>query len=130
LSVFHPGDDNDRRETKVDEQRRAKTEALFRDVNERIAETAERFDATGTEFVCECSDPNCTHRVEASLAEYEKVREDPTTFLLVPGHEHQDIEGVVSRRGHFHVVEKVQAAVRQTVVRLDPRSRPPASSKP
>jgi transcription initiation factor TFIID subunit TAF12 len=112
----------------VDEQRRAKTEALFRDVNERIAETAERFDASGTEFVCECSDPNCTHRVEASLAEYEKVREDPTTFLLVPGHEQGDIERVISRRGRFQIVEKVQAVVRRTVVRLDPRSRPPASS--
>ena len=113
----------------MDEQRRAKTEALFRDVNERIAETAERFDATGTEFVCECSDPNCTHRVEASLAEYENVRQDPTTFLLVPGHEHRDIERVISRRGRFQVVEKVQAAVRQTVVRLDPRSGPAAPSQ-
>ena len=113
----------------MDEQRRATTEALFRDVNERIAETAERFDATDTEFVCECSDPNCTHRIEASLAEYEKVRQDPTTFLLAPGHEHRDIERVVSRRHRFQVVEKVQAAVRQTVVRLDPRSGSTASSK-
>jgi hypothetical protein len=129
MFVFHPGDDNNRRETKVDEQRRAKTEALFRDVNERIAETAERFDASGTEFVCECSDPNCTHRIEASLAEYETVREDPTTFLIAPGHEHQDIERVVSRRGHFQVVEKVQAAVRRTVVRLDPRRSSTASSE-
>jgi hypothetical protein len=113
----------------VDEQRRAKTEALFRDVNERIAETAERFDATGTEFVCECSDPNCTHRVEASLAEYENVREDPATFLLVPGHEQPDIERVVSRRRRFQVVEKVHAAVRRTVVRLDPRSGPAAPTE-
>jgi len=112
----------------VDEQRRATTEALFRDVNERIAETAERFDATDTEFVCECSDPNCTHRIEASLAEYETVREDPTTFLLAPGHEHRDIERVIARRSRFQIVEKVQAAVRKTVVRLDPRSGPAASS--
>jgi len=75
-------------------ERRAMTEALFRDVNERIAESAERFDAVRTEFVCECADPNCTHRVSASLAEYETVREDPTTFLLVPGHEEEDIERV------------------------------------
>jgi hypothetical protein len=112
----------------VDEQRHAKTEALFRDVNERIAETAERFDATGTEFVCECSDPNCTHRIEVSLAEYETVRQDPTTFLLAPGHEHRDIERVIARRRRFQIVEKVQAAVRKTVVRLDPRSSSTASS--
>ena len=104
--------------------RRATTEALFRDVNERIAESAERFDADESEFVCECSDPSCTHRVSASLDEYEEVREDPTTFLLAPGHEQADIERVVSDRGRFHIVEKVQDAVRRTVVRLDPRNRP------
>jgi hypothetical protein len=110
-----------------DHERRATTEALFRDVNERIAESAERFDATTTEFVCECSDPNCTHRVEASLAEYEEVRDEPTTFLVVPGHEQEDIERVVSERRRFRIVEKVQAVVRRTVIRLDPRNRPAPS---
>jgi hypothetical protein len=108
----------------LDEQRRATTEALFRDVNERIAETAESFDTGGSEFVCECSDPNCTHRVEASLAEYEEVRSAPTTFLVAPGHEQGDIERLVSDRGRFRVVEKIQAAMRRTVVRLDRRNRP------
>lgn len=104
-----------------DHERRATTEALFRDVNERIAESAGRFDADETEFVCECSDPNCTHRVAASLVEYEEVRGDPATFLVVPGHEQSDIERVVSDRRRFRIVEKVQAVVRRTVVRLDPR---------
>jgi hypothetical protein len=107
-------------------ERRATTEALFRDVNERIAETAEHFDASATDFVCECSDPNCTHRVAASLSEYEQVRNDPATFLLAPGHEQKDIERVVSDRGRFRIVEKVQAAVRRTVIRLDRRQRPAA----
>jgi uncharacterized protein (DUF1499 family) len=106
------------------EERRATIEALFRDVNERIAESAERFDADTTEFVCECSDPNCVHRVQASLAEYEKVRAEPTTFLVTPGHEQNDIERVIADRGGFRIVDKFQAAMRRTVVRLDPRSRP------
>jgi hypothetical protein len=110
-----------------DHERRATTEALFRDVNERIAESAERFDAAETEFVCECADATCTHRVEATLAEYEEVREDPTTFMLAPGHEHGDIEQVVSDRDRFRIVEKVQEAVRATVIRLDPRDRPAPS---
>ena len=105
-----------------DHERRATNEALFRDVNERIAESAERFDAAETEFVCECADPSCTHKVPASLVEYEEVREDPTTFLVVPGHEHEDIERVVEDRGRFRIIEKVQAVVRRTVVRLYPRS--------
>jgi hypothetical protein len=105
-------------------ERRATTEALFRDVNERIAESAERFDAEESDFVCECADPSCTHRVSASLAEYEEVRAEPTTFLVMPGHEERDIERVVSDRGRFRIVDKFHAAVRRTVVRLDPRSRP------
>jgi hypothetical protein len=111
----------------TEHERRATTEALFRDVNERIAESAERFDATGTDFVCECSDANCTHRVSASLAEYEEVREEPTTFLVAPGHEQSDIERVVSDRGRFRIVDKVQAVVRRTVIRLDPRHGPAPS---
>jgi hypothetical protein len=108
-------------------ERRARTEALFRDVNERIAESAERFDAERTEFVCECSDPNCTHRVRASLAEYENVRSGPTTFLVAPGHEHDDIELVVSDRGRYRIVDKVQSVVRRIVIRLDPRTSPAPS---
>jgi hypothetical protein len=110
-------------------ERRATTEALFRDVNERIAESAERFDASATQFVCECSDPNCTHRVPATLTEYEKVRDASTTFLVVPGHEQKDIERVVEDRGRFRIVDKVQDAVRRTVIRLDGRSRPAAPSE-
>ena len=104
--------------------RRAQTEALFRDVNERIAESAERFDVESTEFICECADATCADRVEATLDEYEEVRADATTFLLVPGHSHADIERVVEDRGRFHVVEKMHKAVRATVKRLDPRAEP------
>jgi len=107
-----------------DEVKRARTEALFRDVNERIAESAQRFEAESTQFVCECADPNCTHRLEATLDEYEDVRADGATFLLAPGHAHKDIERVLEDRGRFHVVEKVQKTVRRTVQRLNPRAEP------
>jgi len=105
--------------------KRARTEALLRDVNERIAESAQRFDANATHFVCECADPNCTERVEATLDEYEKVRTDGATFMLAPGHVQADIERVVSDRGRFHIVEKMQRTVRAAVKRLNPR---PASA--
>jgi hypothetical protein len=105
-----------------DKIKRARTESLFRDVNERIAESAQRFDADRTDFVCECSDPNCTHRLEATLDQYEDVRADGATFMTVPGHEDADIEQVVARRGRFQVVEKMQRVVRDTVERLNPRT--------
>jgi transcription initiation factor TFIID subunit TAF12 len=109
----------------ADDQRKARTEALFRDVNERIAESAERFDASSTEFVCECADPSCVHRVEATLDEYEDVRSDGATFLLAPGHADDSIETLVADRGRFHVVEKIQESVRATVRRLNPRRESP-----
>jgi transcription initiation factor TFIID subunit TAF12 len=104
--------------------KRARTEALFRDVNERIAESAERFDADSTQFVCECADAGCTDRIEASLDQYESVREDPTTFLLIPGHEDPKIERVVEKHRRFNIVAKVEEVVARTVRRLDPRAEP------
>lgn len=102
--------------------RKARTESAFREVNERIAENAERFEAGSTEFICECDDPQCVHRVEATLEEYEEVREDGATFLLAPGHGDGSIERVVEHRGHFMIVEKVHVAARALVRRLNPRT--------
>jgi hypothetical protein len=104
-----------------DKIKRAQTESLFRDVNERIAESAQRFDADNTAFICECSDPNCTERLHATLDEYEDVRADGATFMTTPGHVDQDIERVVADRGRFQVIEKIQPTVRATVKRLNPR---------
>ena len=102
----------------------AKTEALFRDVNERIAETSERFDADEAEFMCECADSGCAERLEVPLEEYEDVRADATTFLLNPDHVEPDVETVVRRRSGYAIVKKVDAAVAQLVRRLDPRAQP------
>jgi hypothetical protein len=104
------------------EIRKARTESAFREVNERIAENAERFDAGSTEFICECDDPQCIHRVEATLAEYEEVREDGATFMLAPGHGDSSIERLVEHRGRFMIVEKVHSAARALVRRVNPRA--------
>ena len=104
------------------EQRIARTEALFRDVNERIAESAERFDADEAEFVCECADPTCADRVPATLEQYEQVRADGATFLLVPGHEDPEVERVIERpHRRLVIVEKVNALVVRAVRQLNPR---------
>jgi hypothetical protein len=106
------------------EERIARNEALFREVNERIAESAQRFDSDRAEFVCECADQDCTDRVEVTLEEYELVRADGTQFLLRPGHEDTRVENVVERRGRFAIVRKVNAAIARMVRRLDPRAEP------
>ena len=103
------------------EERKARTESAFREVNERIAENAQRFEAGSTEFICECDDPPCTKRVEATLEEYEEVRSDGATFLLAPGHGDRSIERVVDRQSGFMIVEKVNATARAVARRLNPR---------
>jgi hypothetical protein len=106
-------------------ERIAKTESLFRNVNERIAEASERFDAgdaSDAQFMCECADPACAERLEVPLEEYEHVREDPTTFVLDPEHIEPEIEHVVRRRRGYAVVKKVDAVAQRIVRKLDPRT--------
>jgi len=100
----------------------ARTESLFREVNERIAAAAERYDTGETKFVCECADPTCTHRVEATLEEYERIREDGATFLLVNGHEDERIEAVVREDGDRAVVAKRHPLVAPFARKLNPRT--------
>ena len=106
------------------EVKKARTESAFREVNERIAENAQRFDAGATEFICECDDPQCTERLEATIEEYEAVRADATRFLIAPGHRDRTIEHVVERHDRFTVIEKVEAAARALARRMNPRAKP------
>jgi hypothetical protein len=102
----------------------ARTESLFRGVNERIAETAERFGIGGlaVSFVCECGDPRCTDRIHATLDEYEEVRSDGARFFMDEDHVDPEVERVAKRTRRFALVEKVKPLVRRTVQRLDPRA--------
>jgi hypothetical protein len=107
------------------EERIARAEALFRDVNERIAESAQRFESEEAAFVCECADQDCTERVDATLEEYERARSDGTHFLMRPGHEDTRVERVVERRGmRLAIVEKFHVAIARAVRKLNPRTDP------
>jgi hypothetical protein len=106
------------------ETRIGRTQSLFRSVNERIAATSERFGSDATEIVCECPDGTCTERVEVPLERYEEVREEPTRFLVKPGHEDESVAKVVERHRGFDVVEKVSRVAARVARQLDPRAQP------
>ena len=106
----------------TNETRAAQAEALFREVNERIAESVVRFEGDEGDFVCECSDEACAHRITVPLEDYERVREHGERFLLEPGHEDESIETTVRDAGDFRIVEKTAPTVRAIVLRLDPRA--------
>jgi hypothetical protein len=95
----------------ADQERRARNEAIFREVNERIEELSRRGgideeDSLLPGFVCECSDETCTELIEVSYQRYEAVRENPRRFLVLPGHQDLDVERVVEESANVFVVEK------------------------
>jgi hypothetical protein len=102
-------------------ERIAKTESLFRNVNEGIREASQRLEADVTEFICECGDSTCTEHVRVSLEDYERVREHATRFVVRPGHVKGPIERVVEQEQHYTVIEKLDRVVARIARRLNPR---------
>lgn len=95
------------------EQRVARNEALFREVNEAIAELEERLGAVATApvFVCECANPDCHEQLpDVDLAVYERTRANPRRFFVAPGHQNEEFEQVVERHPNFLIVEKTGGA--------------------
>jgi hypothetical protein len=111
----------------MDERMRrvGRNEALFRQVNEEI-EALERPVAAITDgtlhVVCECGDLRCNERLVVTTRDYEKVRADPTLFLIIPGHETPDVEDVVEASKGHHVVRKHDGAPKRVAEETDPRS--------
>ncbi len=102
----------------------ARTQSLFREVNERIEDVTLEFRVTDTEILCECANQACAKPIRLMLDEYEAVRRIPTHFIAASGHIVPEIERVVEERDDHIVVEKFGAGGK-TAVRLDPRRRSP-----
>ena len=85
------------------ENRLARNEVLFREVNERIAELAS---GDGFHIVCECANTGCEEKLLVPIDEYERVRQHERWFMIVPGHTVADVEDVVERHGSYDVVQK------------------------
>jgi hypothetical protein len=108
----------------ANEERIARNEVLFREVNERIKEVAEGPDAAGEPalvLVCECGREGCAEQIELTRAQYEAVRANPRRFVVLPGHEDPDVARVVERHQGFVVAEKLDEAG-EIAAEHDPRS--------
>jgi hypothetical protein len=94
------------------EQRAARNEALFREVNRNIYDLEQRHGTAPEEplFLCECADADCTDRLRVSVEAYLAVRAHPRRFLVVPGHERHEVERPVERHETYLVVEKTGVA--------------------
>ena len=101
-------------------QRLVRSQILFREVNERVRETIGSFGGP-IDFLCECSQEDCTESVELDMEEYERIRSNANLFVVVTGHEMVEVDRVVDQGNRYVLVEKIVAV--DEVVSADPRSR-------
>ncbi len=116
---------SDLSELDLERQRAAKNQSLFREVNERIEELAPPGLPVG--FICECLNTACDDQLSLTVAEYERVRSDSNRFVVVPGHEVEGVEEVVSRTDRYLVISKLGTGGR-FAEKLDPRNRATGAS--
>ena len=90
---------------RASKDRFARNEAIFREVNERVADVVDS-EARMTDFLCECGNLDCVEEISLTDAEYMKLRRNPATFAVVPGHAIEDVETVIEETDRFQVVEK------------------------
>ena len=100
--------------------RAGRNQAVYREVNERIAEMKEAL--LSDEWICECANEECFEKIELTHEEYEAVRTDGTRFIVKADEAHvvPEAEAVVERQERYWVVEKsgVAGAIAE---REDPR---------
>jgi hypothetical protein len=102
----------------------ARTQSLFRDVNERVTEINAAFaeHVPLGDWVCECADNACIERIALTTEEYEAIRADPRRFLVAPSDDHvfAQIEDIVARNDRFWIVEK-EGPAGDLAAQVDPR---------
>jgi hypothetical protein len=83
-------------------RRIGENEAIFRDVNQMVRS----LDPLLMTILCECGDAACRDQLVIAQDQYERVRDDPTLFILRPGHEADETEEVASKHLEFWIVRK------------------------
>jgi hypothetical protein len=106
-------------------QERLERRAVNAEINgRRVNEAIERGGVEGDRavFVCECGYVGCNTTVELSIADYEAVRTDFDRFLVVPGHEIDEIDRVVERHTEHLVVVKREPEAKAAAHATDDRT--------
>ena len=107
------------------ERRKARNEAIFREVNEQIGRL-QKPALTDTEplhIVCECDSLSCAQRITVPVDVYEATRADAAHFLVCAGHEDEEVEDVIDTGGDYSIVRKHPGHPERIARETDPRSR-------
>jgi hypothetical protein len=83
-------------------ERLAVNQEVLREVNEHIRGVA---GLSSSIFICECSDAACLGTLELRLEEFDRIRSNPTWFILKPAHAEATIEAVLEEHAEYLVVE-------------------------
>ena len=108
----------------MDEERQrrvAENESFFREVNERIEESARSGGEERQAFVCQCGTLRCSERIGLALSDYERLRSNPLWFAVVPGHEIPEVERVIDTHEDYLVIEKIETGA-EVAAERDARS--------
>jgi hypothetical protein len=86
-------------------------QVVFRNANESIQASADHAAIFGSiPFICECPNRNCTEIVQLSFDQYDAIRQHPTRFFNLTGHERSSVEAgaerIVAVADELTVVEK------------------------
>ena len=102
------------------EDRIAKNEVIFREMNERVLEVRPSENG-GIDFLCECGNEDCVEQITLTTKEYEHVRDDPVQFFVKPGHAIPDVEEIMEENERFLLVRK-HVEEQEIARRADPRA--------
>lgn len=58
------------------------------------------------DFYCECSNTDCTVRIEVKPEDYKRIHEDSRNFVTAKGHQIPEIEKILERTPGYDVVQK------------------------
>jgi ANTAR domain-containing protein len=79
------------------------TEEVYRRVNDAIARQPSANEAS---FLCECSNPYCSDRIDVTADDIELLHSVPGYYVVAPGHDIPDVEDVVRETEQYMIVQK------------------------
>jgi hypothetical protein len=106
------------------EERAARNEALFREVNEEVEALARRGQGDTGEplrLVCECANAECSEIIAVPVDVYEQVRSNARRFVIRPAHESPAVERMIAMTAEYAIVEKDTPTTTRIAERTDPR---------
>lgn len=105
----------------ISDRHKADNEAIFRQLNQSLQKGVDESNAVAAEegqdpldfdadeslhFFCECADEDCQVRIQLSPNTYNEIHQDNRCFIIVPGHQVNEIEDVTAKHGTYWIVTK------------------------